>query len=314
MKQMIAAWLRYSRAERIGIGVLSLLLTLLLIIRCAMHCWVHPPGQSLHDERRLLAAYEAWQARESAARTARAGIGEAQVATSLFYFDPNTLDSEGFLRLGMTPRVVRGLMNWRRKGKHFYKPEDLKPLYNLPPETYARLAPFISIAGTSEHGGNFYATVPAPEFIDLNTADSATLDRFVPGIGAVLAHKIVARRQALGGFLRHEQLLEVYRFPDSTFQKLKQQLRIDPASVRKLDISTATVSQLTAHPYIGEKLAGNIVLYREGIGGYQQVEQLRQVPLMNEEIYRKIAPYLTVGNYVQSGSGSGTGKRLATGK
>jgi len=42
--------------------------------------------------------------------------------------------------------------------------------------------------------------------IDLNGVDSATLVR-LRGIGPTLAHKIIDRRAALGGFVQHEQLL-----------------------------------------------------------------------------------------------------------
>lgn len=200
----------------------------------------------------------------------------------------------------MPIRAVRSLLNWRSHNKHFYKPEDLKPLYNLPEDVYARLAPYIRIEGNRPYASqtSFASTnsFPAiPSIIDLNTADSATLDRGVPGIGATLAHKIVQRRIALGGFIRHEQLLEVYKFPDSTFQNMKGKLRINPTAVKKMDLNSATLAQLSAHPYIGEKTAKNILLFKEGVKRYESIEQLRQVPLMNEEIYRKIAPYFSVG-------------------
>ena len=38
----------------------------------------------------------------------------------------------------------------------------------------------------------------------------------------------------------------------------------------------------------------NIILYRNALKRFDNITQLRQVPLMNEEIYRKIAPYLVV--------------------
>jgi DNA uptake protein ComE-like DNA-binding protein len=189
-------------------------------------------------------------------------------------------------------------LNWRRKGKHFYRPEDLKPLYNLPPETYARLAPYVRISNMEDAArkswspGNSYPAIPS--VIELNTADSTLLDRGVNGIGATLARKIVARRTALGGFIKHEQLLEVYRFPDTTFQKLKTCLHINMRNVHKMNLNAVGLAQMSMHPYVGESVAKNILLYKEGIGRYTHVEQLREVPLMSEEIYRKIAPYFVV--------------------
>jgi DNA uptake protein ComE-like DNA-binding protein len=299
MKQIVTAFLSFSRVERLGFAVLSGLLLLLIIIRLTMSSWVSPPSLNTAEQARLNAAYLAWKESEASNNTVVAGA-DLPTEVTLFPFDPNTLDSAGFLRLGMPQRAVKSLMNWRRHNKHFYKPEDLKPLYNLPEDVYARLEPYIRIGTTNEsdNSGNRYSfnnSFPAiPDIIDLNTADSALLDRGVPGIGATLSHKILQRRTALGGFIKHEQLLEVYKFPDTTFQKIKAKLRINPATVRKIDLNTATLAQMSAHPYIGEKVAANILMYRDGIKHYERVEQLRQVPLMNEEIYRKIAPYFKV--------------------
>jgi type II secretory pathway component PulK len=41
-------------------------------------------------------------------------------------------------------------------------------------------------------------------------------------------------------------------------------------------------------------MAKNIVLYRNALKYFDNITQLRQVPLMNEENYRKIAPYISI--------------------
>lgn len=296
-KETISGLFNFARTERIGYATLGLIILLLLTIRLTMIAWVRPAQTDPARAARMKDAYLAWKA----AQPGDAGAAEspgASVEAVLFAFDPNTLDSAGFIRLGMPARAVKGLLNWRRKGKQFYKPEDLKPLYNLPPETYARLEPYIQISNqpsAQSAAGNYANAWPQiPKIIDLNTTDSATLDRGISGIGATLAHNIIARRAALGGFLRHDQLLEVYKFPDTTFQKMKERLHINPAAVKKVVLNTATLDRLTIHPYIGEKVGRNILMFREGIGRYEHIEQLRQVPLMTEEIYRKIAPYCSV--------------------
>jgi competence protein ComEA len=298
MKALVRSFLGFSKVERFSIAFLCLVMMVLIVTKASLHLWAKPKPIDAETERRLQIAYNKWQANENATRESDAMPDHSRDAV-LFAFDPNTLDSVGLLRLGMPQTAVKGLMNWRRKGKHFYKAEDLKPLYNLPEEVYAQLAPFVRIEGGNEASGKwgsgYYNSFPAiPAVIDLNSVDSAILDRGVPGIGSTLAHKILQQRAALGGFIRYEQILEVYRFPDTTFERMKEKLRINPAAVKKMRLNTATLEQMTAHPYVGERLAKNIIMYREGIKQYESVEQLRQVPLMNEEIYRKIAPYFVV--------------------
>ncbi|MBS1783498.1 MAG: helix-hairpin-helix domain-containing protein, partial [Bacteroidetes bacterium] len=162
---------------------------------------------------------------------------------TLFTFDPNTLDSEGFLRLGLRYKTVRMLLNWRRKGKHFYQKEDLKQLYTLEDEMYKRIEPYIIIPSSNHFErsfSNYPKETPLPEHIELNTTDSATIVR-LNGIGPTLAHKIIERRKALGGYLKIEQLNEIFRFPDTTFAMLKTRFTINPLAVKRIRLNTATL-------------------------------------------------------------------------
>src|SRR5215203_2527125 len=67
-------------------------------------------------------------------------------AGELFSFDPNTLNIEGWRRLGLTERTARTIGKYISKGGHFYKAEDLKKIWGLPPEFYERVRRYITIA------------------------------------------------------------------------------------------------------------------------------------------------------------------------
>lgn len=293
-------WLRsyfsYTSTERKGIAALSILALLLLIVYATMQYFVPQPQIETNPE--LAAAFRKYKQEHAVTESEPDSYAANEITTdgTLFPFDPNTLDSAGFIRLGLRPKTTHMLLNWRRKGKTFYKKEDLKPLYTLKEEEYERLAPYIAITSVTpyqNHYTPFPKQAPLPDHIDLNTADSATIVR-LNGIGPTLAHKIIEKRAALGGFVRHEQLNELYRFPDTTFRMLREKLVINTHAVKKYRLNSAGFDELKAHPYIGEKVARNIILFREGLKRYDNIEQLRQVPLMNEEIYRKIAPYFVL--------------------
>lgn len=290
MKKLFRSYFSFTQKERYGVGVLIVLLLLLQIILFSMNAWIKP--DKMTDEERNWRA--AWNERKNDWQSLTSEESELPTTPrSLFPFDPNTLDSTGFTQLGLPSKTIHLLLNWRHKGKVFYKKEDLKPLYTLSETDYARIEPFIRINVAPERNHYAYSDFKhesEPAFLNLNTTDSASLVK-LKGIGPTLAHKIIARRQALGGFINHAQLLEIYRFPDSTFQQLQQKLHIDPSSIIKIKLNTCTIEQLKAHPYIGEKIGNNIILLRNGLGHFENIEQLRQVPLMNAEIYRKIAPY-----------------------
>ncbi len=298
MKKLFKEYTHFSKVERMGLTtMISLIFLLFVAWQTIPYCYA-APEEDAAENKQLAIAWESYKKTHLKSGEPIDDATSSNIQVQLKTFDPNTLDSVGFLQLGLSPKVVKGLINWRRHGKKFYKKEDLKPLYNLSEADYARLEPYISISVSKayelHHYSNCYAKLPPlPATLDLNTTDSATIVR-LNGIGPTLAHKIIMRRNALGGFLKHEQLLEVYKFDDTTFAMLRQKLVIRPEAIRKISINTATLEQLQAHPYLGEKMAKNILLLRNGLKRYENIRQLRQVPLMNEEIYRKIAPYLVI--------------------
>ncbi len=218
MKKLLQAYNSYSRTERMGIIALLVLCILLVVFRATMHLWVKS-GFDKAEEAKLVAAWNAHKQQNTSAPPQENSNGQVitNIATAelppaqLFPFDPNVLDSAGFIKLGLRPKTVSILLHWRARGKHFYSKEDFKPLYTLTSAEYERLAPYITIKA------------PEQKRIDLNTADSAELVA-LNGIGAKLAHRILEYRNIIGRFNSVEQLRDVYRFPDSTIEKLKKQL------------------------------------------------------------------------------------------
>ena len=73
--------------------------------------------------------------------------------------------------------------------------------------------------------------VQAPEsavvLIDLNTADAATLEHELKGIGEVKAKAIVAYREANGPFTSVEELLEVKGIGSATLEKNRDKLTVN---------------------------------------------------------------------------------------
>ncbi len=63
---------------------------------------------------------------------------------------------------------------------------------------------------------------------------------------------------------------------------------------RVVNINQATISELEALPAIGHELAGRIIRYRQGIGGFKSVEEVKQVRGIGEKLFEKIRPYLTL--------------------
>lgn len=223
----------------------------------------------------------------------------------LFYFDPNTLSAEGWKKLGLRDKTIGIIRNYLSKGGQFRKPEDLQRIYGLFPNEFERIAPYIKIESPGETNNykNYTNNTPTenpPEktyasrysIIEINSADTTAFIA-LPGIGSKLATRIISFRDKLGGFYSINQVAETFGLPDSTFQKIKQYLKLENASVRKININSATIDELKAHPYIRYSLANPIVAYRNEHGSFAGVEDIKKVMAVTEEIYNKIAHYIT---------------------
>jgi competence ComEA-like helix-hairpin-helix protein len=133
---------------------------------------------------------------------------------------------------------------------------------------------------------------PAPVSVDVNTADTTAFIA-LPGIGSKLAARIVNFRDKLGGFYSINQVAETYALPDSTFQKIRSRLVISSGPFRRMNINTATVDELKAHPYIKWNMANAIVQYRNQHGTYRALQDLRNIALVEEQWLDKVLPYFT---------------------
>lgn len=303
MRKWFEQYFGFSRRELNGITALVVLLLLL---------WLGP------------ALYRHWLVDEL--RNAPADIAEInrflaasqeQQETSFappeyFPFDPNGLAAADWERLGLTNRQITMIKNYEAKGGRFWQPADLKKIYAITESDYDRLAPYIRIDNPSRiYEGKSSSEKPAadPESprivkkeaakiihpIELNATDSVEL-QVLPGIGPVFASRIVRFRDLLGGFYDVAQLLDVYGMDSIRYSGIKDHVFVDTAAVRKISINSAGYDQLRRHPLIGGKLANVIIQYRKQHGAYQQLSDLLEIAVLDVEIFRRIAPYLTIAH------------------
>lgn len=61
-----------------------------------------------------------------------------------------------------------------------------------------------------------------------------------------------------------------------------------------LNLNSCTAEELMSISGIGEVKANNIIEYREYLGGYTSVEQIKNIKGIGDGVYEKVSPYLTV--------------------
>lgn len=226
----------------------------------------------------------------------------------LFQFDPNQLNKKDAMRLGLSEKIGNNIEKYLNKGGKFYKKEDFKKIYGITEADFERLEPYIDIKSKDEVKGDDNAFAKAnqtnkpntffePEAnisVDINTADTIIWKK-LKGIGSSYAGRIVKYRQMLGGFLNKEQLREVYGLEEDLFLQISPYLVNDNINkIVQLNINEADIDALKSHPYISYKVASSIVKIREQHGLYKTVEGIKQSFLIDDDLFQKISPYLTL--------------------
>jgi competence protein ComEA len=222
----------------------------------------------------------------------------------MFYFDPNTISVDGWKKLGIRQKTINVIHNYLAKGGHFEKPGDLKKIYGIHAEDFARLQPYIQIQmnnatsfpdkrNTEFNKRSSQAGNTTYDLVEINTADTAAFIA-LPGIGSKLAARIINFRDKLGGFYSILQVGETYGLADSTFQKIKPWLKLENVSLKKINVNAATKDEMKSHPYLKWTLANAIVEYRNQHGKFSSAEELKKVGAITEEVLVRIKPYISV--------------------
>lgn len=144
---------------------------------------------------------------------------------------------------------------------------------------------------------------------DLRTATSEQLQK-IKGIGPKTAESIINYRKTYG-FKNLTDLMEVKGIGPKTYTKMKDffvkfgnstdltknrefNKKVQKISVEKIDINTASISQLTKIKGIGKVKAERILKYRENNGNFNSIEALVNVKGIGKKTMEKMKKFIKI--------------------
>jgi DNA uptake protein ComE-like DNA-binding protein len=247
----------------------------------------------------------------------RGGLSKEDAAKILkpFNFDPNTLDENGWLKMGFTSRQFQSIENYLSKGGKFRKPKDLNKMYCISEVEFAIVEPFIVIeepiekAAVSRKSKNKTrsnkttslkeTSKPKVEYTttELNSADSAKLVgnlKLYPSN----ASRVIKYKNELGGFYKKEQLLEVYNFPEGYYRKIEVFIEVDSSLVNRINVNSISFKKLLKHPYFNYETTKLIFNNKPKKGKmyYSGFQELKELTGINDSIAERIKHYLYFGS------------------
>ncbi len=309
-KSFLKKYLNFTRSERYGITVLCVVILVVFCVKLLLPRWMeHKPSDPTTFEAEI-ASFQ--KAVDSVNLTKNTGTADDfhPSTIELFYFDPNTATDKDWEKLGLNNRQIRNIRNYQAKGGRFRKKEDFRKLYTISVAQYEALEPYIVIAGekpppkepvrkvdiqVKETRARDTLSIPSKKIvhIELNTADSTELTQ-LPGIGPVLASRIIKYRNRIGGYAKVSQLDEVYGIKTELMDRLTPSLSADSLLVRKIFINRATFKDLVSHPYLNEQQTRGILNYRKLQGTINNMDELVKNNILTQEEANRVMPYISV--------------------
>ena len=306
MKEFLREYFSFSDRERNGVVVLLAIIAGLIVVLNLQDKFVSLPKEDFSKFDKMIAEMKNSSNKDSMQQPVTS-TGSATDPSSknneqnfrsqkqLFNFDPNKNSEADWIKLGLTPGQARVVKNYMSRGATFKTKDDVKKLFVVSEELFNSWKPYILLPDKTDdvQTATAPATHSATHIVELNTADSLALIS-VNGIGPAFAHRILSYRDRLGGFHSENQLTEIYGMDSTRYSQLKNFLTVDSSLVKKIDINTVEAADLKKQVYFSWNIANALVNYRKSHGNYHTLADIKKCNLVSDELYRKIAPYLTL--------------------
>lgn len=204
----------------------------------------------------------------------------------------NSSTAEDFQRLkGIGKVFAERIVKYREMIGGFSSIEQIKEVYGIHDTIYQKFKSNIYVKPISKK-----QIIVTKKIIEINSANQDDFES-LNGIGKVFAQRIIQFREKLGGFRNKEQLKDVYGIHDTIYQKIKDQIKINPVQqTQKINVNTATYEELTANPYLFSTVAKQIIGYRTKVKPFNSIEDLQKLYYIKDhpEYYDKILPYVSI--------------------
>lgn len=291
LRQIVQDYFTFSRNERKGITILLVIIFLLAIVNKVIF-YFETPGKI---DAQLLNA-QLLSTKTNSNKEIKQG--------SLFAFDPNTIDKAALDSLALPEKIKNNLIRYRDKGGHYYAAKDFKKMYGMTDSIYRTIAPYLKLETDVALPASKKVTRKLFNF-DPNTAS----DSILLSLGITEKQiRTIRNYQSKGGYFHNSaDFLKIYSLSQSQKKDLLSYIKVGKGeplatsarTIRKeevIEINSSDSVELMKLPGIGTKLSKRIIKYRDLLGGYYTLEQLREVYGLKEETLELIDNRIKVDN------------------
>lgn len=237
----------FSRAEKVGVAVLSLIILILLVI-------INRPKETFMPNVFLTdttsVKYISSPKKEFYSK--KKGTNSVKQKVAYQSFNPNNYSKSEWQKIGFSEKQASVILNYKTQINGFKSEQDLANCFVIDDKKFDEMQPFLKFEKPKADTVRMEMVEIKPTIVELNTANQIQLET-IRGIGPFYAKQILEYGNKLGGYCRIEQVKEVFGMTEEAYNLIADQLAIDNAKISKIEIATAKFDQLRKHPYLNWK-------------------------------------------------------------
>jgi competence ComEA-like helix-hairpin-helix protein len=194
---------------------------------------------------------------------------------------------------GLSAKVSYNVYKYLRSGGMITHEGDLMRIYGMDSIQLQNAAPYLIWQQRTEKTKekHFTSKKDSKVFTPMNINDATSADlESLPGIGKVLAERIVKFRESLGGFFQTDQLLDCYGLTPETFEKIKDHI-IATGEIHIIPVNEVDLASFT-HPYLNKKMAKILDAYIDQHGPVLDESELKRIYPPDSTWCEKLLPYI----------------------
>lgn len=325
MKTNIRNYFYFSKTQRNGLIIVICLIFLSFFLSSILSDYLSSPATDFSEFKEDVKAFEA-ETKKLDKERFEEELGEVtkekKTPIQPFLFDPNIVTKEALIKLGIKPTVARTFIKYRNTGARFYKKEDIKKVFGITDTDYDRLEPYIhfnqkkntpKITDQPKKTEKPLAKLITPFAFNPNEATKETLLNL--GLSEKVVQTMLNFRSKGGQFWKKQDLKKIYGLAEEDYLTLAPYIEISPINkqisektnipddlpksfstetVFNVDINNSSVEDWKKLRGIGDITAKRIVNFRDKLGGFTSIEQIKMTYNVPDSVIEKVTTQLIV--------------------
>ncbi len=286
--ETLKSYFKFTTSQRSGIFILlSLIITIQLIYFFVDFATLEKPNREKQQ----------WLSLQSEIDSLKENKNEEY--PKIYPFNPNFItDFKGY-KLGMSVAEIDRLLAFRKTNQYVNSAKEFQAVTKVSDSLLQVIAPYFKFPDWVTNKKQYvpyekhnFDKKPKLVVLDINQATLEDLKK-VYGIGDGLSERILKEKEKFGNFVSMEQMKAIWGLSPEVVQKLNESFKISSTpNIKKININTASIKELSAFPYFRFPISKNIVTYRSMNGEIKNSADLIKIKDFPVDLVNIIVLYL----------------------